>query len=160
MKSIQDVSKQTLQIESVLKTAEKGEMFTYERMEDLSGVKMDAAGKGYLNTALRRLGMVKNTIRGVGFTTLDKTNAVSIVSHGVIKIDNATRRAEKTTKLVQKNDVYNELSDMDKKHINTVGAMLGSIRAYSTIAIKYEKNKTPLVSNNINPQENRFVDFK
>lgn len=131
--TIAEVSKQTLQIESVLRAAKPGDFITYKNLELLSGVKMDNKGKGYMRTALNRLKLEYSPRMGEGIELASPENSISIVSKRVIKIDSSVKRAEKTTKRIT-NQFYDKLTEHEQKNVNYLSAVFASLRAYSQSA--------------------------
>lgn len=146
MKTIAEVSKQTLQIESVLKSAKPGDFMTYKNLEVLSGVRMDDKGKAYMRTALKRLNFEYAVVIGEGIELMCPENAISLVSKRVVKIDNSVKRAEKTTKNVQ-NQFYDKLTESEQKNVNYLSAVFGSLRAYSQSAKLFFKKTQSKVIN-------------
>lgn len=138
MKTIAEISKQTLQIESVLKNAKPGDIITYKNLEILSGVRMDNKGKGYMRTALNRLKLEYSPIVGEGIELASPENSISIVSKRVIRIDSSVRKAEKTTKRIT-NQFYDKLSEHEQKNVNYLSAVFASLRAYSQSAKMFFK---------------------
>lgn len=136
MKTIQQISEQTLAIENFLKTRLPGEELTYFFIESETGVPMDVKGKGYLRSALRRLKLPFETFKGQGVRLLCADNATRIVAHKTIKIDNATKRAEKTTLQVIHHDSFEQVSDENKQRINGIASLFATIRLFSTNAKK------------------------
>lgn len=132
--TIQVVSENTLKLQGIFASGD-GRLFTYKEIENLTGVKMDLAGKSYMRSALKRLKMPYEIIRGEGIRLLSPENASRIVVDKVIKVDNAIKRASKTTKQVS-DKVYDRLSELEQKNINFLGALFGTIRAYSSNAKK------------------------
>lgn len=145
---LQEVSEQTLKLEKVLSTATPGEYFTYKQLQELSGVTMNEKGKQYMRSAFSRLKLDYEVRPGEGVTVLSPDNAMRIIAHRVIKIDNSVKKAEKVTKQVQKR-VYNELSDVDKKQINVLAGFFGTIRTWSNSAKKLMFSKEPVQINQI-----------
>lgn len=133
MNTIAEVSKQTLQIERVLKQTKPGDFITYKNLEVLSGVKMDNKGKGYMRTALNRLNIEYSPVPGEGIQLASPENAIAIVSKRVIKIDNSVKRAERTTKRVT-NQFYDKLTKNEQQNVNYLSAVFASLRAYSQSA--------------------------
>lgn len=131
--SIQEVSKETLALENIFRSATEGEFFTYSQLQELSNVKMDEAGKGYMRKALNRLKLPYEVFRGTGIKLLSPDNASKIVIDKVVKIDNAVKRGEKTTKRVR-DRVYNQLTEPEQRNINFLGAFYGTIRLYAQSA--------------------------
>jgi hypothetical protein len=138
MNTIAEVSKQTLQIESVLKQAKPGDYITYKNLEVLSGVKMDNRGKGYMRTALNRLTLEYSPVTGHGIILASPENSISIVSKRVIIIDSSVKRAEKTTKRIT-NQFYDKLNEHEQKNVNYLSAVFASLRAYSQSAKQFFK---------------------
>lgn len=132
-KSIQEVSKETLKLENVFSSATPGELFTYSKLQELTGVRMDNNGKGYMRTALKRLKLPYKVYSGKGVEILSAKNATEIIVHRVSKIDNSIKKADKVTRQVSAK-VYNELTEPEQKNINFLGALFGTIRAYSISA--------------------------
>lgn len=138
MNTIAEVSKQTLQIESVLKQAKPGDFITYRNLEVLSGVKMDNRGKAYMRTALNRLKLEYSPRPGEGIVLASPENSISIVSKRVIKIDSSVKRAEKTTKRIT-NQFYDKLTENEQRNVNYLSAVFASLRAYSQSARMFFK---------------------
>ena len=145
MKTIQQVSEQTLKIENILNSGAPGEEFTYHQLENLSGVKMDDHGKNYMRTALKRLRMPYEVISGVGIRLLSPDNAMRIVTTKVVKIDNTVKRAEKTVRQVREK-TYNELDSRGQSSINALTSFFGSIRMFSKSAKMLFKNEPTMIS--------------
>lgn len=135
MKTIAEVSKETLQIENVLKTLPPGTIVTYQELQDQSGVKMDGKGKSYLRTATNRLKLQYSPIRGIGIKLCCPETATSIIASKVIGIDNKVKKAAKSTKIIQEK-FYDKLSPADQQHVNIVSSVFGFIRSYSQSAKK------------------------
>lgn len=133
MHTIQEVSQNTLKLEGIFSAAAPGEFFSYSQLQQISGIRMDSRGKSYIKGAFRRLKTPYETIRGQGVKILSKDNATRIVIRDVVKIDNSIKRAEKTTRQV-KNIVYDQLPEEERRNINFLGALFGTIRSYSQSA--------------------------
>lgn len=129
-KTIQAVSEATLKLGGLFNSVEPGREFSYKQIQELTGVTMDNAGKSYMRSALKRLKLPYEIIRGEGIKILSVDNASRIVVDKVIKVDNAIKRAAKTTKQVS-DRMYDQLPEAEKKNINFLGALFGTIRAYS-----------------------------
>lgn len=144
MKTIAEVSKETLQIEAVLKNAKSGEFIMYQNLQHLSGVRMDERGKQFMRTALKRLKLEYTVVPGKGIELSSPDNAIKIVATKVIRIDNSVKRAEKTTRNVTDKH-YTEMKPEEQRNLNFLGAAFASIRAYSQSAklfFKKQENKT------------------
>lgn len=141
-KAIQEVSQETLKIEEYFKSLSPGTRLSYKTIEESTGVKMDNQGKGYLRSASKRLSLPYLTRKGDGIEILSANNASAIVSNSVIKIDRSVKRAEKTTKNVR-NRVYDELPNEERKTIDVLGALFGSIRMFSTPAKRLFSKQKP-----------------
>lgn len=132
-KTIQEVSNETLKLEEIFSSATPGEFFSYQSLQQLSNVRMDERGKCYMRSALKRLKLPYEVVIGSGIKILSVENASRIVINKVVKIDNSIKRAEKTTKNVRAK-VYDQLPEPEKKNIDFLGALFGTIRSYSTSA--------------------------
>lgn len=147
-KTIQEVSQETLKIEHTLKTIGGGIRISYKEIEERTGVKMDARGKGFLRSAARRMKMPYVTYKGEAIELLSPENAKFIVGHSVVKIDNSVKRAERTTKSVR-GQVYERLPENERKTIDVLSALFGSIRAFSTSAKQLFSKPVPRVGDTI-----------
>ncbi len=145
---IQEVSNDTLKLQSLFASAAEGENYTYKEIEDITGVTMNNAGKGYMRTALSRLKLPYETTKGIGITLLAKDNALRIVVHKVVKVDRSIRKAEKTNKQVTKR-MYDQLSEIEQKHINFIGASLGTVLAVASKVKSIFSKENLRVSNNL-----------
>lgn len=146
--TIQSISEETLRLENLFASAQSGEFFTYQKMEELASVKMDLRGKAFMRTALKRLKLPFETISGEGIKLLSKDNASKIVVHKVLKVDNSIKRAAKTTKQVTAR-VYDDLTEPEQKNLNFLSALFGTIRAYSTDAKRIFQTKRLLAGEKI-----------
>lgn len=145
MKSIQKVSLETLKLETVFMSSKPGTEFTYEHLEYISGVKMDMKGKSYVRTALKRLNLPCETVRGKGIKLLSPENATTIVAYKIIKIDRSVKRAEKTTLQVKNHEeIFNSLTEKEQKDINFMAAVFAGIRSFSEQAKKQLESKPPV----------------
>ncbi len=149
MYTLQDVSANTLKLENIFSSAIEGQYFSYKELQQLTNVVMDNKGKTYIYSALRRLKLPYETVRGEGIKLLSKDNATRIVIGKIIKTDNSIKRAEKTTKQV-KDRVYEQLTEPEKKNIIFLGTLFGTIRSYSQSAKRIFNNKPLLIGEKIN----------
>lgn len=145
-KTIAEISDEALKIEAVLKTLPAGHVVSYKELEELSGVKMNLQGKGFMRTALNRLKLEYTVIHGEGIELASPDNSTRIIATRVIKIDNAVKKAEKTVKNVN-NQFFEQLNDIEKKNVAYLGALFGTIRQYSQSAKTFFKKEQPKVIN-------------
>lgn len=145
-KTIAEVSNETLRIEEFLKTLHNGQQVSYSEIEKQSGVKMNARGRGFMRTALKRLNLEFTTIHGEGIELGSPDNAMRIISTRIVRIDNSVRRAEKTVKNVH-DKFYDSLNDIEKKNVMYLGAVFGAIRQHSNSAKAFFKKEHPKVIN-------------
>lgn len=131
MNTIQEVSKDTLTIESFLKEQSEGQELTYAIIEKRTGVLMDERGKTYLKSALRRLKLPYEVFRGQGIRLLCADNAMRIVAHKTIRIDSATRRAEKVTNQVVKSDTFEKIDIANQQRLNGLASLYATIRVFA-----------------------------
>jgi hypothetical protein len=142
MKTIAEVSRETLLIEAYLRTLQPGMFVPYTDIEHETGVPMDLKGKGYMRTAMNRLKTEYTCVRGKGITLADQLNATSIIAHKVIRIDSAVNRAAKTTKRIS-NQFYDLLNANDQQHVNVLEATFGAIKTYALAAKRIFKGRQP-----------------
>ena len=143
MKTIQQVSEKTLKFEAVFKDASLNQHFSYKELHDRTGLIMTERNKQFMRSALKRLKLPYEVRRGEGIILVGEKNAIRIAAYKVIKIDNAVKRGEKTTKQITAK-TYHLLQEPEKKHINFLSALFGSIRSYSSTAQKMFKQQ-PLI---------------
>lgn len=130
MKTIAEVAQETLQIEEYLKTISAGEKIKYTTIQAATGVKMGNKGKGYMRSALNRLKLEYSAIRGWGIELCSATNATSMIAHKVIRIDNAVKKATKTTKRVS-DQFFDELSQPERLHVTTLRSIFSYMHDYA-----------------------------
>lgn len=130
MKTIAEVSRETLIMEAIIKGLKPGEHISYDELQNQSGIIMDAKGKSYMRSALHRLKIEYTTINGVGITTASAKNSSGILSTKAKRVDNSIHRAEKTTRNIT-TQFYSELENKDKAVLNDMNAKLGTLRLFS-----------------------------
>jgi hypothetical protein len=130
MKTIAEISKETVAIESFLKTCKPGEKIPYLVLEKETNVKMDTRGKAFLRSAMRRLRLEYSCIRGHGIELCSPKNATSIIAYKIIGVDRSVRRAHKTTRHVS-DQFYHQLADDDKRQVAIAQSILSPIMTYA-----------------------------
>lgn len=143
MTTINEVSQDTIKLEAYLEEKKPGDVLYFSEVENETGVKMTATGKGYLRTAIKRAGHLYIPVRGVGVELVSEKTATTVISHRVIRIDNSVKKAEKTTKKVA-DKFYEKLNNEQKNHVNFIGSVFAAIRAYSVNAKKILANRPPV----------------
>ena len=118
-------------------------------MNDDLSIEMNNRSKNLMRSALRRLKMPYETVRGSGIKLLSPSNAMNIVTHSVIKVDNSVKKAEKVTKLVT-NRVYNDVPSEQQQKLTALASLFGTIRSFSRSAKLIYKNQK-LINNQIKP---------
>lgn len=129
-RTIAMVSESTIKIQAFLEKQKPGVEVSYKRIEHESGVRMDARGKQYLRSALRRAKIESSTIIGEGIVLADPDNAMGIVAHKLKRIDGAVRRGERSHKNIQE-QFFESMSPEEQRKILFVGAVFGAIRVAS-----------------------------
>lgn len=89
---------------------------------------MNQKGKEKLRSACRMLNIEYICIPNYGISIPCAKTALEPVSRRMIKIDNAVKRGERTTKNI-KDKFLADMSDDDRKQIVYTGAIFGAIRA-------------------------------
>lgn len=142
--SIAEVSKETLQLEAYFKEKEPGEFVPYKEIEQETGVLMDYRGKGFIKTALNRLDKEYTTRKGQGIELASAENGMSIVINRLVRINNAVKRGDKTTRNIQ-NEFLMQMSDQDKKRVLFCASVFGAIRlAAEQGRVMFAKKKEPV----------------
>lgn len=126
-RSIAEVSADTLALETLLRSLEKGDQLTYVEITQRCGVKMDAKGRARIHTAAKRAGRVYATVRDVGITMLSGANGGPIVKAGVIRLDNQAKRLEKTSAMVL-DQVGDEMEHADRNEVILVAGLFARVR--------------------------------
>lgn len=124
---IAKVSEETLKIERYIEPLPPGEVVAYETVAEETGVLMDLSGKAKLRSALRRLKREYSQIKGYGVRLADPEMVMPLISHRVVKIDSAVRRADKTHKNLQR-QFFASLTPDEQRQVLFAGAVFGAIR--------------------------------
>lgn len=127
MRTIAKVSESTLKIQSFLQTCKEGDILSYERIQDKSGVYMNTKGKSYLRTALKREKIEYSPVFGHGIKLADPESTMPLIINRLNKIDRSVKRAEKTQQNLQE-QFFESLSPIEQKQLLFVGAAFGAIR--------------------------------
>jgi len=124
---IAKVSEETLKIERYLEPLPPGEVISYEQIGLETGVKMDTGGKGKMRSALRRLRREYSPVKGYGIRLADASLVMPLLSHRVVKIDNAVRRGARTHLNLQ-TQFFASLTPDEQRQVLFAGAVFGAIR--------------------------------
>ena len=147
MKTIAEISEETLKIINYLQDIPHGQLLTYADVEKDTGVKMDLKGKSYLRTACKKMKREYTPVYGVGYELASAENAIGLVTHRLVKIDKAVKRGEKTYNNVTTN-FYSDFTPQEQKQINFIGAAFGAIRVAAENGKHFLKNTTNLTPSN------------
>jgi len=148
MQTLAKISEESLTLINYLKSVEHGQILSYQQIEQDTGVKMsNSAGRSYLRTACKKLKREYSCLRGIGIKLADKETATTLVVGRLVKIDNAVKRGERTYNNVSI-AFYNELSPIEQRTINFVGAAFGAIRVAAENGKYYLKNAVKTAPSN------------
>ena len=148
MQTLAKISEESLTLVNYLKSVEHGQILSYQQIEQDTGVKMsNSAGRSYLRTACKKLKREYSCLRGIGIKLADKETATTLVVGRLVKIDNAVKRGERTYNNVSI-AFYNELSPIEQRTINFVGAAFGAIRVAAENGKYYLKNAVKTAPSN------------
>jgi hypothetical protein len=125
--TIADVSEDTLAIESYLRSLKPGDTTTYAEIHKATRVRMDSAGKAKIRSAAKRANIIYTTIRGVGIQLADEVNGVPILADRLVRVDNATKRAEKIAATIYEQHGA-KMTEENKATTIGVIAIFGTIR--------------------------------
>lgn len=148
MKTLAKISEESLTLIKYLEGVEHGQILSYQKIEQDTGVKMNTPeGRSYLRTACKRLRREYSCLRGVGIELASPKTATTLIVGRLVKIDNAVKRAERTYNNVSV-AFYDELSQEEQRQINFVGAAFGAIRVASENGKYYLRNAKKVESSN------------
>ena len=148
MSTLAKISEESLTLINYLKSVEHGQILSYQQIEQDTGVKMsNPTGRSYLRTACKKLRREYSCIRGVGIQLANEKTAMTLIIGRLVKIDNAVKRGERTYNNVSI-AFYNELSPIEQKQINFVGAAFGAIRVAAENGKYYLKNAQKVTAAN------------
>jgi len=140
MKTIQEVSKETLKIENYLKDQPEGKVILYKEIAENCNIEMDERGKSFMRTALKRCKLNYLCIRGEGIELASPETVMSIASDRVIKIDNTIKKSSKITK-----NLYNRFSDrmvdIEAKQLDYLNSFFNAVKTSSNNAKRMLKSK-------------------
>ena len=136
-----ETSEDLLKLSSYIQEKRPGTELSFMKVQDETGITMDHDGRSKLRRACQREKIEYLSIRGYGIKLTDPTTGMEAVSKRVVRIDNAVRRGERTTRNI-KNNFINEMSEEDKKRLIYTGAIFGAIRAAASDS-KYIYNTKP-----------------
>jgi len=144
-KTIPKISEESLKIITFLNKCNNGDILSYDKIQEETGVKMNTFGKSYLRTAVNKCGLVYGCIRGYGIKLADAQSTMSLVTHRLGKITSTVKKANKTQKTLV-SQFLEELSPPEQKQILFIGAIFGAIKvAADNGKLIYSNNK---ISNN------------
>ena len=148
MNTLAKISEESLTLINYLKNVEHGQILSYQQIEKDTGIKMNLqASRGYLRTACKKLKREYSCIRGVGIEMASSKSATTLIIGRLVKIDNAVKRGERTYNNVSI-AFYNELSPVEQKQINFVGAAFGAIRVAAENGKYFLKNVERVMATN------------
>ena len=116
MRTIPEISKETVLIEKFLESKTHGDFVSYAEVESATGVTMNYKGRAFLRTAIKRRKLKGMAARGVGYEIIDEKTAFTAIIHGTRKIERAVKGLHSTTKHVIGN-FYNKLTDYEQKKV-------------------------------------------
>lgn len=126
-KTIAQVSEETLKIQAFIEEQQHGSVVTYVEVQQTTGVRMDTNGKAKLRRALKRARREYSPIIGAGIRLAAADAVLSLVSHRLTSINNATKRGDKTTRLLHE-QFFASLGLEEQRQILFAGAVFGAIR--------------------------------
>jgi hypothetical protein len=126
-KTIPQVSKETLLLQTYLERHKPGDEISFTSIEANTGVEMNYKGRGYLRTAIKRAKLEYSAIRGYGIKLADPGTTMPIMINKLDKIDRAVKRADKSHKNLQV-QFFEKLSKEEQKQLLFIGAAFGAIR--------------------------------
>ena len=140
MKTIPEICEETKSLKDYFELKRDGDVIAFDAIEADLNIKMDYTGKQHMRSALRSLQREYAAIRGYGIELSSPANATSLVSHRLIKIDNAVKRGERAAKRCM--HFIDDMTAEDSKNMLFVTSAFGAIRASANLYRKqYRQNK-------------------
>jgi len=127
--TIARISEEYLTLVNLVQETPPGTLLDYAQVEDATGVPMGIGmpGRSMLRRAILRTGREYSVIRGVGFVTASKDNAMGILVHQLGGIDRKVKRADRATRVVR--DAFiDEMPEPQQKAVMFLGSVFGAIR--------------------------------
>jgi hypothetical protein len=144
MKSIPEMSTETLLLKDYFNDAPDGAIITYTDMENRTGIRMDVKGKQRMRSALRSLRREFACIHGHGIEIESAHNALSLVNNRLIKVDNAVKRGEKTSTRMTK--YLSSMDNSNRERLLHVVSIFGAIKASAELAREqYNKRRDSII---------------
>jgi hypothetical protein len=127
MKTIGEVSQDTLKLEEFIGRQPHGAVLTYSGIQNDTGVEMNLNGKAHLRQALKHLRREYSSVHGHGIRLADASGVMPILSSRISRINKAVKRADRSQRILQ-DEFYDSLNDQEKKSVLFAGAVFGAIR--------------------------------
>lgn len=127
MKTIGEVSQDTLKLEEFIGRQPHGAVLAYADIQRETGIEMNLNGKAHLRQAMRHLRREYSNIRNHGVRLADASGVMPILSSRISRINKAVKRADRSQRILQ-DEFYNSLNEQDKRSVLFAGAVFGAIR--------------------------------
>ena len=127
MRTIGEVSQDTLKLQNFLSDQPHGVVLAYADIQRETGVEMFIAGRAHLRQAMKHLRREYSCIRGYGVRLADAGGVMPILSSRIKRIDRAVTRADRSQRILQ-DQFFTSLNEQDQKKILFAGAVFGAIR--------------------------------
>lgn len=115
---------------SDLAAREAGNKISFERIQNDTGVTMNATGKNRLRTAAKAARVEFDAIKNYGIELAGPGNGIQIIGGRLARIDNAVVRAEKSAKNIIAQHAP-QMTQEDQRTALFIGSVFGAIRAAS-----------------------------
>ena len=126
-RTIAEVSQHTLKLQAYLEKQKPGSEISYQKIDHDTGVKMNQRGKQYLRSALHRAKLEHSCMHGYGIKLADPETTMPIMTHKLMKIDRAVRRADRSHRNLQE-QFFMSLSEQEQRELLMIGSVFGAIR--------------------------------
>ena len=139
-------SEDRTRLESFFATSNPGEYLTYQEIQELTGVEMDARGKSYMRAALRAANIEYICHRGEGIKLASTDTTMPILASRIGRVDSALKRTQTTHDNLAEYAKHLAPEEM-KRYVQAgaaLGAMLTAADAYKHEYLARKRRERPI----------------
>jgi len=130
--------------------AAPGDLIEYDAVQKAIGVNMRSLkNRAKLRNAIIRSGREYTAVPTVGYQLAKPDNAMGILSHKLLKIDNSVRRADRAQKVIT-DQFFDELQEPEQKAVMFLGSVFGAIRVAAENGKKLYGRERPALTAPVN----------
>lgn len=129
-KSIPEIEKQVVRLVEYFLSQPDGSELLWENIEIDTAIPMNQHGRSLVRRALKKIKRPYEPVRAVGIILSSPKNAMAIVGHKFVRIDNAVRRADRTRNEISVRHL-DALEERDKAKMRVLAGFFGAVRAFA-----------------------------